>query len=839
MTAVAVAAVLAPAPAAAAPKADDTRESVFVDQGARPALAGGTRTTDGKPGEKPRNVPKRPAEERAVKPAEVDRLAKTAARANDQLTYRDSATLDAPASEPTVSLLSEVPDAPNENELDECINAPGAKTQFGRVHNRFLYCREDTAAFDFWEIDTKGVPIELEGTNTFTYTLIAYGSNKSRTIRVFLKVQEDSVEYDEWDIIDRFTVAPDLEGTIILDCADVTDLNCVATNSGITHTFADWDDGSDWLSWDITSREEGAADVADKILRHQWRIRWEAEPTDDFPLAFPGHSVSRTIRCDSATYYRGDPKACVFYDVIPHLTYSTADPAVKGVAEHIRDAQNNPNGTDPRVSPPRDKRIPGKFLDDASAPALHRIANSDPQYNENRDHKDGACYGRGPVRDQYAGLGLWPDNTPTTGNDCDEYPFRSTREGAASRARLGEAGWDFSVRAVDSKQNQLAGSRLNKYYRSDRILYNTDDFYVNIIDGGGPFPEIPGGSIVDAGPDVTGTEGSLIYLAGTSPEPDDATVRWTIDPLSGVDAGTTCTFLDETSPTTYVSCTDDGTFTATLTLDNEVEAPLSDSAIVTVENAPPHLTLRAPQPWQLFRVNTPVTLDAPFTDASSNDTHSCRVVWDDGSAENYGATSSTCDRSHTFTRAGMFTIDVSVTDDDGGSDSRSVMVVVYDPRAGFTNADGSESAPAGSLRSAPGASGEGWFHLTARYYPQSDTVPTGAARTWLTGTDFRFDSTALEWLVVTPDGKTAAKGTGSVGGVSMYGFVFYGYDGCDNGQTVNCRPGPDRFRMVVWDRSTGTYPTDFPLFDTRQGTNYDIDVADPRTLLSGRVTIDR
>lgn len=102
----------------------------------------------------------------------------------------------------------------------------------------------------------------------------------------------------------------------------------------------------------------------------------------------------------------------------------------------------------------------------------------------------------------------------------------------------------------------------------------------------------------------------------------------------------------------------------------------------------------------------------------------------------------------------------------------------------------------------------------------------------------RFDAGVdrLDWLVVTPDGKVAAKGTGTVNGVSGYGFVFYGYDGCVTGQTTGCQPGTDRFRVVIWPLSAGAYPVDTIVYDNRRDKGYDVDVADPQGLLSGTVT---
>ncbi|MEV8312002.1 hypothetical protein AB0P36_33000 [Streptomyces flavidovirens] len=63
-----------------------------------------------------------------------------------------------------------------------------------------------------------------------------------------------------------------------------------------------------------------------------------------------------------------------------------------------------------------------------------------------------------------------------------EYPFASTAEGAARYKYEGdEFRDDFSVRYIDSKENQEAGTRLGAWYQDDRIL-NWEAFTVTIGD---------------------------------------------------------------------------------------------------------------------------------------------------------------------------------------------------------------------------------------------------------------------------------------------------------------------------------------------------------------------
>jgi hypothetical protein len=191
----------------------------------------------------------------------------------------------------------------------------------------------------------------------------------------------------------------------------------------------------------------------------------------------------------------------------------------------------------------------------------------------------------------------------------------------------------------------------------------------------------------------------------------------------------------------------------------------------------------------------------------------------------------------------MYTITLTNTDDDTGADNWTTMVVVYDPDAGWANADGSVRSSPGSLTTNPTAQGQAWWHLAAHYYKPHDTKPVGDARTWLPGTNWRFDTfsdTGVDWLVVTPDGKLASKGHGQIAGLSgEYGYVYYGYDGCTIFTTPHCVPGPDKFRVVVWPLSEGAYPTGNAVYDNRASAGYDVDVAEPQPVLSGLVTILR
>ncbi|MGW8766107.1 DUF2599 domain-containing protein [Streptomyces sp. NPDC055815] len=333
-------------------------------------------------------------------------------------------------------------------------------------------------------------------------------------------------------------------------------------------------------------------------------------------------------------------------------------------------------------------------------------------------------------------------------------------------------------------------------------------YYRPPADGGEDEPEDLA-PVVNAGPDVTVDEGSAVTLDGEIwDDRGKAAAKWTYRPVSGVDKGATCTLANPNSVRTTLRCTDDGTYRVTLTADDKVNRPAADSATVTVRNVAPRLSLAGPKDWEVHRVGDTVRLTAPFTDPGSNDTHSCRVTWDDGTVDRFPATDGGCSARHAFDKAGMDTIEVTVTDDDNGTDRGQSMVVVYDPRAGALIASG--------------RLGDGAKVTAAAKYPTAGStkpvgavvldVPTGQGRTKLV-------STRLDWLVITPDGKAAVKGRSA-----DHGFLGYVWNG--------------KVRGVVWPLSAGDVPPEKTSYDSTPGASWDVDDAAPKPLTLGTTVID-
>jgi len=192
--------------------------------------------------------------------------------------------------------------------------------------------------------------------------------------------------------------------------------------------------------------------------------------------------------------------------------------------------------------------------------------------------------------------------------------------------------------------------------------------------GGGPTNSAP---TVNAGGPYGGSEGSAISLSGaraSDPDNDNLTYSWAYSAGSGVDPGASCSFSDVSVLNPTFTCTDDGAYMVTLTVDDGHGHTPSANATVNVDNANPSVGAVGVNPSSACTVS----VGASFTDAGVNDSHTASINWGDSSSssasvtETVGTGTGSVDGgSHTYTSAGTKTIGITVTDDDGGSGSNS------------------------------------------------------------------------------------------------------------------------------------------------------------------------
>jgi hypothetical protein len=243
-------------------------------------------------------------------------------------------------------------------------------------------------------------------------------------------------------------------------------------------------------------------------------------------------------------------------------------------------------------------------------------------------------------------------------------------------------------------QNNLFQAKLHFTATTDLTAFgsggNDTDFVIVNVNVAGPVctpPNTP--PDVDAGgPYSSVVEGSGRALNATVTDDGTPSLSWSAseDPAyNDVDDGASCSFSDSAVEDPTVTCNDDGHWLLTLTADDGVNDPVSDSEPLLVTNANPAFESGKPA-FANAKVNcaaNTVTLSFAFSDAGSNDTHTSTISWGDGSAtENLDATATAAESaSHTFNSGGPYTATVNVTDDDNGStgnmSSTNTLIVEY------------------------------------------------------------------------------------------------------------------------------------------------------------------
>ncbi len=187
---------------------------------------------------------------------------------------------------------------------------------------------------------------------------------------------------------------------------------------------------------------------------------------------------------------------------------------------------------------------------------------------------------------------------------------------------------------------------------------------------------------------AAGAEGAAIVLAGSAVDPngDPLTYSWVITPDGGNDPGSACVITaGDATVTPTVRCSDDGTYTATLTATGDPAGPVSAAGTITVSNANPSVDSTAVTQLTINEGES-TTFSATFSDAGWNDTYTASIDWGFGPPEATAANvttaggpevpdSGTIGGTHTYLDNGTFNIAGAINDDDGGSDVSAPIAV--------------------------------------------------------------------------------------------------------------------------------------------------------------------
>jgi hypothetical protein len=321
----------------------------------------------------------------------------------------------------------------------------------------------------------------------------------------------------------------------------------------------------------------------------------------------------------------------------------------------------------------------------------------------------------------------------------------------------------------------------------------------------------------DIGGPYTTSEGTEITLdASGSSDQDGDTLQYRWD-LENDGVWDTDYSTNPTVPYTW-----DNDYTGTVAVevyDGHVSS--TTTTTLTVLNTDPVITSITatidPTP-----VGYSVDLSAGFTDDGIYDTHTSVINWGDDTTSvgtvNEAGGSGTISGNHIYTTPGVYTITVSITDDDGASVSDEYRyVVVYDPTGSFITGGGHIYSPSGAYIPDQSLSGKATFGFVCKY-KNGATSPDGNTQFQFHAGDLSFHSTDYDWLVVAGK-KGMFKGTGTINGEGNYGFILSAIDG-----DLQDGDGVDKFRIMIWDKVTEQL-----VYDNNLGA---VDDADPTTALT-------
>ncbi len=177
--------------------------------------------------------------------------------------------------------------------------------------------------------------------------------------------------------------------------------------------------------------------------------------------------------------------------------------------------------------------------------------------------------------------------------------------------------------------------------------------------------------VVEAGLDQTVNEGATVFFDGSFTDPgflDTHTIAWNFGDGSSVETGSL-------SPTHEYG--DNGVYTVTLTVTDKDGGVGSDTLTIIVDNVAPAVNVG---PDQIVDEDTTVDFTGIFTDPGWLDSFDYSWNFGDGSPAVTGTalTPYTLLASYVYQYPGVYTVTLTVTDDDGGVGTDSLVVTVRD-----------------------------------------------------------------------------------------------------------------------------------------------------------------
>jgi len=313
----------------------------------------------------------------------------------------------------------------------------------------------------------------------------------------------------------------------------------------------------------------------------------------------------------------------------------------------------------------------------------------------------------------------------------------------------------------------------------------------------------------------TVNEGDTVWVSATGVDPDGGpiTYAWDLDndgsfETQGQSVPFSAAGLD--GPGSFyinVKVTDDGGMTGT------------SQASVQIQNVAPVIgTITAPV--DPVRVGEVITASAVFTDPGIPDTFTATWHWGDDSTSQGTITKTdnvySVMGTHTYSKPGVYTISLTVSDDDDSTDQAIYYyAVAFDPDAGFVTGGGWIDSPEGAYTPDSTLYGKANFGFVSKY-KKGKSVPEGNTQFHFKVAKFKFSSTDYQWLVIAgPHAKF--KGSGTINDSGDYGFMLTATDG-----QVTGGGDVDKFRIKIWEKDEN----ETVIYDNQMGDADDAEATD-------------
>ncbi|OXM43411.1 NucA/NucB deoxyribonuclease domain-containing protein [Amycolatopsis alba] len=343
-------------------------------------------------------------------------------------------------------------------------NAATAGQDAGWIKNRFSYCQIDLV----WAVDLKCGPrgCQVIGAIGATSAVVGYGkigSHPENATQRFADFRLVTTIVYTKGVFDQ----PNATMQATVRCAGEYRVGFGIPNDRACHpgkfetrkaTIPQWRlDPNSYFDL-LSDGYQPGAEFGEQLAQGVFKFEYEFTPKRDVDLK--SVSPEGGLRFDSAFYLR-DKQGSIFDRAVPGMAYRKSDAGVAGHAVHIDEARANPDATVPTK---QGKRL----LGGSSAPgdSLHRLTSARSEDSRARAERNRT------VSTNFCKTVKMPPKPPEGGPfDCDEYAFASSYEGSARNEYDGaQYALDYTVRWVNSDQNQEAGRRLFGWQENDRIL---------------------------------------------------------------------------------------------------------------------------------------------------------------------------------------------------------------------------------------------------------------------------------------------------------------------------------------------------------------------------------